>query len=257
MPFRAVEKRSTLSAALLLAASGLLTACATTYSQDDPLLVRIDDMDARLGKAERVANSQTLLDLSQRIEALQTEVRALRGQAEVLENGNEALRKQQRDLYADLERRLSLIEGGATARVAAAPVAPSSIATDAPGRLYGRAFDALKAANYPSAIAGMREFLAAHPDHELADNAQYWLGEAYYVTRDYANAATAFGRVVQRWPESSKAPDSLVKKGYAQFEQRQFTAARQTLGEVGTRYPGTEAARLATERLKRIPADAR
>ena len=256
---------------LALAALG---GCVSTPAEDDPLQVRIDDMDRRLGRVERVAAGQVLLEMSQRIDALQAEVRRLRGQVEVLENANEALRKQQRDLYGDLSRRLDGSEGGAarsqagsaggaigggsTAAGGAAASTTNGAAlpargADAPEARYGRAFDALKAANYPAAISGMRDFLAAHPDHELAGNAQYWLGEAYYVTRDYENAAAAFSGVGERWPQSSKAPDAMLKLGYAQFELKRLAAAKQTLSQVGARYPGTEAARLAQERLRRIP----
>ncbi len=258
-----------------LLASGGLVGCVTTPAEDDPLQVRLDDMDRRLGKVERVAGGQTLLEMSQRIDALQAEARKLRGQVEVLENGNEALRKQQRDLYADLARRMESLEGGGRSSAtgaasmgatsggamaggagASAPLAGGAAATragDSAELRYGRAFDALKAANYPAAIAGMREFLAAHPDHDLADNAQYWLGEAHYVTRDYDNAVTAFTSVGQRWPDSSKAPDAMLKLGFAQVELKRVEAAKQTLAQVGTRYPGTEAARLAQERLRRLP----
>lgn len=269
-----------------LAALGLLalSGCVTAPAEDDPLMVRIDDMDRRLGKLERVAGGQNLLDMSQRIDALQAEVRRLRGQVEVLENGNEALRKQQRDLYADLSKRLEGLEGGGAGRGASGAAATSGGGTttgaiaggaavagtaasvgggagaaagtrgaDSAEARYGRAFDALKAANYASAITGMREFLAAYPEHELADNAQYWLGEAYYVTRDYDNAIAAFTAVGQRWPQSSKAADALLKVGYAQFELKRFAAAKQTLALVESRHPGTEAARLAQERLRRIP----
>jgi tol-pal system protein YbgF len=275
---RAARLGRGVACAVLLATALLASGCATTSAEDDPLQVRIDDMDTRLGKIERVAGGQNMLELSQRIDALQAEVRALRGQVEVLENGNEALRKQQRDLYADIERRLAALEGGARAPLApaaglggsvgaAAPLAAGGAGTGAPpaiaGRaetpeqLYGRAFDALKAGNYSAAIAGMREFLAAHPQHDLADNAQYWLGEAHYVTRDYDAAIADFGALLAKWPESNKAPDAQLKLGYAQFESKRFAAARQALTLVTTRYPGTEAARLAQERLRRIPPDAR
>ena len=59
--------------------------------------------------------------------------------------------------------------------------------------------------------------------------------------------------VGERWPQSSKAPDALLKLGYAQHELKRVAAAKQTLAQVGVRYPGTEAARLAQERLRRIP----
>jgi tol-pal system protein YbgF len=238
------------------AAALFAAGCATTSAEDDPVQVRLNDVDTRLGRIERVGAGQSLVAMSQRIDALQAEVRTLRGQLEVLENGNEALRKQQRDLYADLERRLAALEGGtrgppsSQSGTGAGGTATGGVSAEV---LYGRAFDALKAGNYPAAIAGMREFLAAHPAHDLADNAQYWLGEAYYVSRDYENAIAAFTQVGLRWPDSSKAPDALLKLGYSQFELKRMAAARDTLAKVPQRYPGTDAARLAQERLRLIP----
>lgn len=236
-----------------------LAGCATVPPEEDPVQIRLNDLDTRLAKIERVVTNQSLLELSQRIDALQAEVRTLRGQTEELDNGTEAARKQQRDLYADLDKRLAALESGGVAATAAggaglaAAVPASGSATDAPQVAYGRAFDALKASNYPAAISGFRSFLGNYSLHELADNAQYWLGEAYYVTRDYDNALAAFSRVGSEWPTSSKAADALLKVGYSQFELKRYREARETLTAVGQRFPGSDAARLAAERIKRIP----
>ena len=171
MPVAPRRPESVLAVLVALAALG---GCVTTPAEDDPLQVKIDDMDRRLGRVERVAGGQTLVDMSQRIDALQAEVRRLRGQVEVLENANEALRKQQRDLYGDLSRRLET-QGGvgasttgaagtvggaslgsAAATTSSSPAAPAARSADTPEARYGRAFDALKASNYPAAITGMR-----------------------------------------------------------------------------------------------------
>lgn len=246
-------------AAMGCIASLTLVGCATLPPEEDPVQIRLNDLDTRLAKIERVVTNQSLLELSQRIDALQAEVRSLRGQAEELDNGTEAARKQQRDLYADLDKRLAALESGGTATAApGAAMPPATGGTgDAPQIAYGRAFDALKAANYPLAIAGFRSFLGTYPRHELADNAQYWLGEAYYVTRDYDNALAAFARVGSEWPASSKAADALLKVGYSQFELKRYREARESLTAVGTRFAGTDAARLAAERLRRIPEGSR
>jgi tol-pal system protein YbgF len=226
--------------------------------------IRLNDLDARIARIERVLTNQSLVELAQRLDRLQGEVRELRGEVELLENQSEGGKNQQRSLYADLDRRLAALEGsapaaGSTAGDATAPPATPATAA-APGaeqRSYDLAFDALKGADYPKAITGFRQFLGTYPQSSLASNAQYWLGEAYYVTRDYGNAAAAFQKVVTEWPNARKAPDALVKLGFTQFEQKRFDAARVTLTDVGVRYPGTDAARLAAERLKRIPPDAR
>jgi len=230
----------------------MLVGCVTTPPEEDPVQIKLNELEARLARIERVMSNQSLVEMAQRVDATQNDMRNLRGRIEELENATEGLRKQQRDLYADLDQRIAQLGttvGGAAAGDTGA--APSEQAA------YSQAFDALKSANYPAAITGFRNFLNTYPSSELAENAAYWLGEAYYVTRDYANAAAAFASVVERWPNSRKAPDALLKLGYTQFEQKRFAEARATLTDVVQKYPDTDVARLAQERLRRIPADAR
>ena len=255
--------RLTLPAVLLVLSCG----CASMSSEPDPTQLRIDDMDRRLGAVERVVNNQSVAELAKRNDQLTADLRTLRGQLEELQNAQEQLKSQQRALYADLDKRIAAADSGgspstsgpspsAVAPAAAAPGVTTlgGSATNAAPRRYGAAFDALKAGQYPAAISGFESFLRDYPTHTLADNAQYWLAEAYYVTRDYEHALSAFTRVGQQWPDSRKAPDAQLKRGYTQFELKRYGAARTTLNDVIARWPGSEAARLAKERLKRVPA---
>jgi tol-pal system protein YbgF len=138
------------------------------------------------------------------------------------------------------------------------PVAPAgaSAAPVSDQAAYEQAFDALKGGSYDSAITQFRDFLSQHPQSSLADNAQYWLGEAYYVTRDFDDAVVAFEAVGQRYPQSRKVPDALVKLGFSQYEQKHMADARATLTLVVQRYPNTDAAKLAADRLARMPPSA-
>src|ERR1700722_3910166 len=95
----------------LAMAALLLVGCESTPTQPDPTLVKLNDVDERLGRIEHV--NQGLLQLSQRIDALETQMRQMRGEMEELQNTNDTLRKQQRDLYADLDRRLTALQAGA------------------------------------------------------------------------------------------------------------------------------------------------
>jgi tol-pal system protein YbgF len=243
-----------LSVALLAV---MLVGCSLTRSEEDPVQVKLNDLDARLTKLERIMSNQSLLDMAQHLDAVQADMRTLRGQVDELQNGSEAMRKQQRDLYTDLDRRLAERNAAAAAAPSGASATPGGSASGAADQaVYAQAFDALKNGNYGAAIAGFKQYLSTYPTGDLADNAQYWLGEAYYVTRDYDNAAVAFRAVGERWPNSRKAPDALVKLGFTEFELKQFGAARATLTQVTKRFPDSEAAKLAADRLKRLPADA-
>ena len=252
---------------IILSAAGcaLLVSACTTNPANDPTQVRLNDMDTRLGNVERVVSNQSLVDLSRRLDALEAQQREQRGSVEVLQNDEQTARKSERDLYADVNKRLTALEGGAQAAPGAAAAAGAAgAAGGAAGAgsaavddqaAYNAAFDKLKAGNYSEAIGAFQGFMTHYPSSGLLDNAQYWIGEAYYVTRDYDHAARAFRAVGERWPASRKAPDALLKLGYTQTEQKHLTDARATLSAVVERYPGTDAARLAQQRLQRLPPE--
>jgi tol-pal system protein YbgF len=113
----------------------------------------------------------------------------------------------------------------------------------------------LKDSQYDRAIAAFQKFLVLFPDSQLADNAQYWLGEANYVNRAFPEAQAAFQKVVDKYPDSRKRPDALLKIGYCQYELKQWDAARQTLSKVAAQFPDTSAGHLAQQRLDRMATE--
>jgi tol-pal system protein YbgF len=251
--------------AVVLCSLGIV-GCAVS-PEEDPVQIRLKDLDSRVQRIERVLTNQSLLELAQRIDTLQADLRTIRGEVEVLQNQGEGGKNQSRALYGDLEKRLAALEtlggvggsAGAPAMGAGAGAgsAPQSGASPAAGggeqAVYDAAFNALKGSDYPKAISGFKSFVSAYPSSPLASNAQYWLGEAYYVTREYPSAIAAFQKVTTEWPESRKVPDALVKIGFTQTALGKNGEARVTLEDVVRRYPGSEAAQLASERLKRLP----
>ncbi len=82
-----------------------------------------------------------------------------------------------------------------------------------PQQQYDFAFGLLRDANYPAAERALRDFVHRYPDNRLSSNAQYWLGETYYVRRDFQAAAAAFAEGYQRYPKGPKAADDLLKLG--------------------------------------------
>jgi len=118
--------------------------------------------------------------------------------------------------------------------------------------LYRRAFNALRASKTDEAAQGFRDFLRAHPNHDLADNSQYWLGECFYDRKDYASAVREFRRVIERYPSGNKVPDALLKVGYSYLSLGSVEAGRQTLVQLVRSYPRHEAASLAGARLTEL-----
>ena len=115
---------------------------------------------------------------------------------------------------------------------------------------YDHAFQALKDLRYADAAEDFQSFLDRYPTSEYADNAQYWLGESYYVTRNYDIALQAFHDLMDNYPDSPKVADALLKVGYTHYELEQWDSARAALTQVQEKYPDTTLARLAESRLR-------
>ena len=228
----------------------LAAACATTPPEEDPLQIKINDLEARTQRLEHsLANQAATAAHTEEIDA---QLRELRGRIEELEHRAEVATKLAPAAGPAGAAAVAGAAAGAAAAGSAAAVEPSSTEQ----AIYSQAYDALKAGSYSIAITGFKDFLTTYPTSPLAENAQYWLGEAYYVTRSYDDAGVAFRTVLQKYPQSRKAPDAMLKLGFTQYEQKRYADARKTLEEVTQKYPDSDASRLATERLKRIPANA-
>ena len=120
---------------------------------------------------------------------------------------------------------------------------------------YQAAFELLKEQRYEPAALAFQQFLKTYPDSELADNAQYWLAESYYVTQKFERALSSFQTVINEYPRSRKVPDALLKMGYCNYELERWDAARAALSKVRADYPETTAARLAGQRLERMGSE--
>ena len=238
---------------------------------------RVQALEARMDRVDRLMDNNALLDLVTRMDAMQEELRQLRGQNEELAHQVDMLRQRQRELYLDLDRRIQEAEaagvsasrpaatppmtGAAPAEVpapdtapatAAAPAAAASQASTGERDAYKAAFNLLKDGQYPQAIASFQAFLQRYPQSGYAGNAQYWLGEANYVSKDYAAAVTEFRKVLDSYPDSTKVPDARLKLGFTYYELGEWDKARATLTEVTTEHAGSSVARLAEQRLARM-----
>jgi tol-pal system protein YbgF len=238
-------------------------------------------VEKRLQRLERLLENQTLMDLVTRMDGLQNEVQQMLGQTEEQAYNMEQLKKRQRDLYLDIDRRLRDMEAARTSVPAtaaptgsvfdgamSAPTPGGSLATSMPGETtapaaavpavdqqqeradYERAFNLLKEGRYGLAVAAFKTFVQNYPRGRFADNAQYWLGEANYVQRNFEVALSEFDEVVKNHPASPKRADALLKMGYTYQELGQEDNARMSLNNVLMNYPNTTAARLAQKRLQ-------
>jgi tol-pal system protein YbgF len=125
--------------------------------------------------------------------------------------------------------------------------------TPAVQALYDRGYTLYHQKHYVDAEASFQRFLQAEPNSELADNAQYWIGECRYSRGDMRGALAAFRETVARYPAGNKTADALLKAGMSLENLGDKEAARNTYQEVLKRYPGTAVAAVAEERRAKLP----
>lgn len=115
--------------------------------------------------------------------------------------------------------------------------------------LYRSALDNFTREDYGRAILEFEEFVANHPEHDLADNAQYWIGECYYAMKDFPQAVDEFDKVARHFGKGNKVAASMLKKGLALRELERNDEAQTALEQVVTRYPESEEASIAAKKL--------
>jgi len=233
------------------------------------------------------ASDSAVFELLGRLEQLQLEVQQLRGMVEEQAQTIADLERKQGNMYSDLDERLQLLSAqpassqaiasqtpnpvvaappaetsqsspqAAAQAPVAQPAAVADVAKPAPSASeqdrYKEAYDTLRNGHNGQAIQMLQALLTDFPAGAYSDNAQYWLGEAYKIERDYDKSRVAFGKVVSNYPNSSKVPDALLKLGYIEIEQQNPAKARDYLTRVTTSYPGTTAAHLAAKKLAQLP----
>jgi tol-pal system protein YbgF len=237
--------------------------------------------EERLKNIERKLDSRGLVDMLNRLEQMQRDMQQMRGELEQQTYRLEGIERRQREQYVDIDRRLQELETRSpgmvapiagtdtgSAGVTAPPSQPATPSTPPPvmaatgdtaeGKAeYETALAILRDGRYADAALAFKQFLARHPGSSMADNASYWLGETYYVTRDFDQSLATFTGLVTNHPQSPKVSDSRLKIGYIHYEKKDWKAARAELEAVVSNYPGTTAARLANDRLARMKKEGR
>jgi len=242
---------------LVATAAAALIGCALTLPpEEDPLYLKVNGLNERLARVESILDNNSLMSLVSEIEQLRRTNQELRNDVEVLQHDLQQSRERQRALYQDIDQRLQAVESRSTG-----PGHQDTARADLPGQpaavgddrsRYQAAFDLLKQGRYEQAGVALQKFLATFPDSELADNAQYWLAETYYVSQHFEKALPEFQKVLDRYPDAHKIPDALLKIGYCNYELGHWDAALKVLHTVSTDYPESTAARLADQRLERM-----
>jgi tol-pal system protein YbgF len=120
---------------------------------------------------------------------------------------------------------------------------------------YKKAYDAayleITRRSYDLAVTGFREFIKKYPGSSLADNAQYWIGESFYAQKKYREAAAEFEKVIAQYPNQDKVPAAMLKAGLCHQDMGDKAKATSVWQSLLKRYPKSQEALLAREKLKK------
>lgn len=220
---------------------------------DEEARKQIQQLEERVLSLEEANKIQTkgLLDLQIQIEALNSEIRKLRGQNEELARGLQDAEKREKDFYVDLDTRLRRFEStdvplteGAAEGVEADPYNPVI-----ENRAYEAAYGLYKGGSYASAAKAFQEFAGKFPDSVHVPNAKFWLGSALFALKDYEGALAAYRDLRKTYPSYPRDADVLFDIAGCQMELNQSKDAQKTLKQLVSKYPSSDAAAKAKKLL--------
>lgn len=180
-------------------------------------------------------------ELFKRIQSLQEENAKLNDRIIQIEAKLEVL------LKAELERKKSEEPPPEEVKI---PEPPRRELTEE--EMYQMARDIMEKGDYTTAIEKFQKFINKYPDSNLADNAQYWIGECFYALGKYEDAVVEFDKVARNYRKSNKIPDAMLKQAFSFCKLKEIYACKQILLDLIKKYPDSEAASKAKVELNKL-----
>lgn len=227
---------------------------------------KIGEIDTSLRPLKKgLADTDAVLD------SLRVEFQSLRGRADEIQYNIDEKSKEGtslkagyvselKDIHAklsELETRLLIVEGFFSSkddpsektklRDMAETKKPKSME-----QIYNEAYDDFKKGNTKKARSGFRKYLEQFPKTEYSDNAQYWIGESFFIEKKYREAILEFEEVISNYPKGNKVPSALLKQGLAFYRLGDKTSAKLLLQKVIKEYPESNQAEIAKRELKNL-----
>jgi tol-pal system protein YbgF len=210
--------------------------------------------EQRIARLEQIVAAQGQMQLLDRINQLQQNVEILQGQNEILRHQLQQLQESQRKYYADLDQRVTALEGGKKALLATPVAANASISTGTGDdqTAYQNAYNLLAKQQYDQALVALKTFVKTYPKSTYVPNALYWQGEVLSAQSNNGPAAVMFQQLIQQFPSSNKVPDAKLKLAMIAIDNNQLPQAKQQLQAIVKQYPDSSAATLATNKLRQL-----
>ncbi|MEP7703025.1 tol-pal system protein YbgF [Paraglaciecola sp. 25GB23A] len=215
--------------------------------------------DQRIEALERLFTTRTEGQhrMQQQLDTMQQEVNELRGSIELHNYQLERILDRQRELYAEIDKRMANMVAAPAAELSNADEANASTNSMALSENENEAYDKavnliLKDKLYDQAIPAFQTFLKTYPKSSYASNAHYWLGQLLFNKQDWTGASAQFQALISQYPDSNKRADAILKLGITEIERANTARAKQLWEQVVTEYPGTPSSKLAEKRLKSL-----
>ena len=203
--------------------------------------------DARKANDDNAQLRRSLIDLSNQIEVLRSEMASLRGQSEQLSKSVADTQRTQKDLTQGVDDRLRKFEPGKVTvdgrEFAAEPAEKQEFET---------ALAVFRKGDFATAQTSFLGFINRYPKSGYRVPALFWMANAQYALRDYRSAVANFRALVAADPEHVRAPEALLSIANCQVELKDSKAARKTLEDLVKTYPQSEPASVAKERLSKL-----
>lgn len=212
-----------------------------------PLVAQAQPTPLYARPSVNAASDDALAQMEIRLQEMERQMRDLTGRIE--EQSYEINRLQNSNQMLEEQAKAALIVPKEPEKSPLAldlnPPQPMGMKTATPGggttldttAQYEKAFEYLKSNQYEQAQTEFEIFLNETPDHSLAPNAKYWLGETYYAQGEFKTAARVFAEGFQAFPNSSKSPDILLKLGMSLAEMGKKGDACIALSQLPVKFP--------------------
>lgn len=232
---------------LLAVSAFAATAFLSLHLNADEYQLTLEQRILQLEQQVQTRN-QLQSDMSIQLITLQQEVKELRGIIEEHDYKLMQVQDRQRDLYRDIDNRLSNLPRKSVQDNRAQPVVgtivkptvqPANTSSYDDRAEFEAAFKLVRNKQYAEAIQGFETFLNKHPSSDYSDNARFWIGQVYYAQSNLAEAEKQFTLLRTEFPESSKMSAAILKLAEIKAKQQQWQAAKALYSEVISQYSGT------------------
>ncbi|QQS16743.1 MAG: tetratricopeptide repeat protein [Neisseriales bacterium] len=213
----------------------LLTACATSGEVEQinfNTTKRLNELESRL-------NNQKLMELFQAVERHEQQLTLMRGDIETMQHDLSETKKHQKDLYSDLDNRISEQNIAQKNNVSAKDMSEKFNLTAS----YKHAMELINSRQFNLALPILTQIIASHDQPNYIADAGFWIGITYTGLNEFNKAIEAYKNFLHHFPSHPKAPEALFNIASCYQTLNQEDKKEATLKELIKRYPNSNAAK--------------